>query len=82
MQLGRVVTWCHIRLSQEDLSVQSTESRSKTTISEDSQTGRTLLNLRGMLLRGDFQPGERISELPLVARLLTEQTGNAVTLTR
>src|SRR3979409_2219496 len=36
---------------------------------EDSQTGRTVLNLREMLLRGDFQPGERLSELPLVARL-------------
>lgn len=54
--------------------MQSTESRSKTTASEDSQTGRTLLNLRGMLLRGDFQPGERISELPLVARLGVSRT--------
>ena len=39
-----------------------------------SQTGRTLLNLRTMLLRGDFQPGERISELPLVARLGVSRT--------
>lgn len=39
-----------------------------------SQTGRTLLNLRGMLLRGDFQPGERLSELPLVARLGVSRT--------
>lgn len=39
-----------------------------------SQTGRTLLNLREMLLRGDFQPGERISELPLVARLGVSRT--------
>ncbi len=54
--------------------MQSTESRSKTTASEDSQTGRTLLNLRGLLLRGDFQPGERISELPLVARLGVSRT--------
>ena len=54
--------------------MQSTESRAKTTVSEDSQTGRTLLNLRGMLLRGDFQPGERISELPLVARLGVSRT--------
>ena len=54
--------------------MQSTESKSKTTASEDSQTGRTLLNLRGMLLRGDFQPGERISELPLVARLGVSRT--------
>ena len=54
--------------------MQSTEGRPKTTASEDSQTGRTLLNLRGMLLRGDFQPGERISELPLVARLGVSRT--------
>lgn len=39
-----------------------------------SQTGRTLLNLREMLLRGDFQPGERLSELPLVARLGVSRT--------
>ena len=54
--------------------MQSTESKSKTAASDDSQTGRTLLNLRGMLLRGDFQPGERISELPLVARLGVSRT--------
>ncbi len=54
--------------------MQSTESKSKTSASDDSQTGRTLLNLRGMLLRGDFQPGERISELPLVARLGVSRT--------
>lgn len=39
-----------------------------------SQTGRTVLNLREMLLRGDFQPGERISELPLVARMGVSRT--------
>ena len=39
-----------------------------------SQTGRTVLNLREMLLRGDFSPGERISELPLVARLGVSRT--------
>jgi GntR family transcriptional regulator of vanillate catabolism len=54
--------------------VQSTESKSKSSASEVSQTGRTLLNLRGMLLRGDFLPGERISELPLVARLGVSRT--------
>jgi GntR family transcriptional regulator, vanillate catabolism transcriptional regulator len=55
--------------------VQSTESKSKSSNSaEASQTGRTLLNLRGMLLRGDFQPGERLSELPLVARLGVSRT--------
>jgi GntR family transcriptional regulator, vanillate catabolism transcriptional regulator len=55
--------------------VQSIESKSKGGNSpEVSQTGRTLLNLRGMLLRGDFQPGERLSELPLVARLGVSRT--------
>jgi GntR family transcriptional regulator, vanillate catabolism transcriptional regulator len=39
-----------------------------------SQTGRTVLNLREMLLRGDFRPGERLSELPLVARLGVSRT--------
>ncbi len=54
--------------------MQSIEPKSKSSVSEASQTGRTLLNLRGMLLRGDFQPGERISELPLVARLGVSRT--------
>jgi len=35
-----------------------------------SQTDRAVLMIREMLLRGDFEPGERISELPLTARLL------------
>lgn len=42
--------------------------------SEDTQTGRALLNLREMLLRGGFRAGERISELPLVARLGVSRT--------
>src|SRR5947208_10699699 len=45
-----------------------------TTVDVASQTGRTLLNLREMLLRGDFRPGERLSELPLVARLGVSRT--------
>jgi GntR family transcriptional regulator of vanillate catabolism len=35
-----------------------------------SQTDRAVLTIREMLLRGDFKPGERISELPLTERLL------------
>ncbi|HTW67890.1 MAG TPA: GntR family transcriptional regulator [Bryobacteraceae bacterium] len=55
--------------------MQSTESKPKGgNSSEASQTGRTLLNLRGLLLRGDFKPGERLSELPLVARLGVSRT--------
>jgi GntR family transcriptional regulator of vanillate catabolism len=34
-----------------------------------SQIDRAVLTIREMLLRGDFTPGERISELPLAARL-------------
>src|SRR5262245_33316817 len=41
---------------------------------DSSQKGRALLVLREMLLRGDFQPGERLSELSLVARLRVSRT--------
>lgn len=39
-----------------------------------SQTGRTLLTLRELLFKGEFQPGERLSELALVARLGVSRT--------
>jgi len=54
--------------------VQMSEKIRSSNPSEDSQTGRALLNLREMLLRGDFSPGERLSELPLVARLGVSRT--------
>ena len=41
---------------------------------DSSQKGRALVLLREMLLRGDFQPGERLSELSLVARLQVSRT--------
>jgi GntR family transcriptional regulator of vanillate catabolism len=41
---------------------------------DSSQRGRALLLLREMILRGDFQPGERLSELSLVARLSISRT--------
>ena len=41
---------------------------------DSSQKGRALLLLREMLFRGDFQPGERLSELSLVARLSVSRT--------
>lgn len=44
------------------------------TLELGSQTGRALLSVREMLFRGDFQPGERISELPMVARLGVSRT--------
>ncbi len=34
-----------------------------------SQTARATLALRGMLVRGEFRPGERIREVPLAAKL-------------
>ena len=56
--------------------MQTTEPKppSQAPVEVTSQTGRTLLNLREMLLRGDFPPGERISELPMVARLGVSRT--------
>ena len=39
-----------------------------------SQTGRALVCVREMLLRGEIARGERISELPLVARLGMSRT--------
>src|SRR5579862_90624 len=56
------------------MNLRDSYSRVNTPAEFVSQTGRTLLNLRGMLLRGDFQPGERISELPMVARLGVSRT--------
>ncbi len=39
-----------------------------------NQTGRAVLQLRELLLCGAFSPGERLSELPLVARLGISRT--------
>ena len=39
-----------------------------------SQTARALFSLRESLLRGEFAPGERMAELPLVARLGVSRT--------
>ena len=38
------------------------------------QNVRSLATLREMLLRGDFRPGERLSELPIAARLGVSRT--------
>lgn len=40
----------------------------------DSQTARAFIRVRELLLRGEFGRGERISELPLVARLGMSRT--------
>ena len=39
-----------------------------------SQTARAFIGVRELLLRGNFARGERISELPLVARLGMSRT--------
>ena len=41
---------------------------------EESQSARAFIGLRKMLLHGELARGERISELPLVARLGTSRT--------
>ena len=40
----------------------------------DSHLARTLLRQRKMILAGEFEPGERISEAPLAARLGVSRT--------
>jgi GntR family transcriptional regulator of vanillate catabolism len=49
-------------------------SRSGKATASPNQIGRVVLALRGMLLRGDFQPGERLTELALVPRLGASRT--------
>lgn len=39
-----------------------------------SQTARALFSVRDLVLRGEFAPGERVSELPLVARFGVSRT--------
>jgi GntR family transcriptional regulator of vanillate catabolism len=53
----------------------STSDLEKNISAEDvSHSARTLLRLREMLFRGEFQRGERLSELPLSARLGVSRT--------
>lgn len=52
----------------------NTDIQKATSGDDSSQKGRALLLLREMILRGDFQPGERLSELSLVARLSISRT--------
>lgn len=40
----------------------------------ESQTVRALLEMRELLVRGEFKPGERIREIPLAARLRVSRT--------
>lgn len=41
---------------------------------DESQTLRALLQMRELLLRGEFRPGERIREIPLASRLHVSRT--------
>src|SRR6187431_1248442 len=41
---------------------------------DESQTLRALLQMRELILRGEFRPGERIREIPLAARLKVSRT--------
>ncbi len=43
-------------------------------VSTDSQTLRALLQMRELLLRGEFRPGDRIREIPLASRLHVSRT--------
>jgi len=52
----------------------TTENEKPTTADDVSHSARTLLRLREMLFRGEFQRGERLSELPLSARLGVSRT--------
>jgi GntR family transcriptional regulator of vanillate catabolism len=44
------------------------------TDSAETQRGRALVNLREMVLRGEFKPGERIFEVPIAERLGVSRT--------
>jgi GntR family transcriptional regulator of vanillate catabolism len=48
----------------------------------DSQTLRALLQMRELLLRGEFRPGDRIREIPLAARLHVSRTPLRLVLSR
>src|SRR5918992_3781923 len=47
-----------------------------------SQMARALLRLRELVLEGEFAPGERLSELPLVERLGVSRTPLRLALAR
>jgi GntR family transcriptional regulator of vanillate catabolism len=52
----------------------SDESVSRAVTDGESQLGRTVLRLREMILKGEFGPGERISEHPLASRIGVSRT--------
>ena len=62
------------RMSEPVLSMPGTHPTAPRGADVASQTGRALVRVREMLLRGEIARGERISELPLVARLGMSRT--------
>lgn len=46
----------------------------KVTAPTDSQQSRVLVQLRDMILKGEFAPGERLAEIPLAERLSASRT--------
>src|SRR5271163_4778070 len=56
------------------LSSANTNPAPEAIIPVSTQTAKTVLNLRQMLFRGEFRPGEKLTELPLVARLGVSRT--------
>src|SRR5215813_13302546 len=58
------------------------DPRSILTSESESHAVRALLELRGMLMRGDFKPGEHIREVPLAERLGVSRTPARLALER
>src|SRR5688572_4630078 len=65
--------WGGLRVSNQP-ETQLDRSPRPGTANVASQTARALFHLRESLMRGEFAPGERMSELPLVARLGVSRT--------
>src|SRR5688572_2782572 len=63
----------HLYMASETVSADAGGGRARPS-DVASQTARALVSVRELLLRGEFAPGERVSELPLVARLGVSRT--------
>ena len=61
-------------MPKDTVAVRDAQSPLARTGDVDSQTARAFIGVRELLLRGEFGRGERISELPLVARLGMSRT--------
>jgi GntR family transcriptional regulator, vanillate catabolism transcriptional regulator len=65
-----------LHTTKDTLTMTTPENPAEKPLSADdvSHSARTLLRLREMLFRGEFQRGERLSEIPLGARLGVSRT--------